>query len=234
MKTKDVHASRFLAGKLLLGAILTSAAIALSSCATTQPANPESSPSPNALANAIEATASRGTTKIAVEVVSDTETLAGTGSASLTSGTGQIDWTNLVTGEEYTELNNKDGLYSQIDGTWFLAPPGTVTPTSGAIAPLSELIELKITSEGSLVGQLPLTIENGLNLSEEDLVSIPAECPLFIDTQITLNESGLITEISKEFPCPGYQRVSTTMLSEFGTSLDLAEPVDPIEVPGNQ
>jgi hypothetical protein len=84
------------------------------------------------------------------------------------------------------------------------------------------------------VGQLPLTIENGLNLSEEDLMNIPAECPLFIDTQITLNESGLITEISKEFPCPEYQRVSTTMLSEFGTSLDLAEPVDPIEVPGNQ
>lgn len=220
--------------KTFVVAALVVPALSLSSCATTQPANPESSPSPNALANAIEATASRGTTKITVEVVSDTETLAGTGSASLTSGTGQIDWTNLVTGEEYTELNNKDGLYSQIDGTWFLAPPGTVTPTSGAIAPLSELSELKITSEGSLVGQLPLTIENGLNLSEEDLVSIPAECPLFIDTQITLNESGLITEISKEFPCPGYQRASTTILSDFGTSLDLAEPVDPIEVPGNQ
>lgn len=208
--------------------------LSLSSCATTQPADPESSPSPNALANAIEATASRGTTKITVEIVSDTETLTGTGSASLTSGTGQINWTNLVTGEETIELNNKDGLYSQIDGTWFLAPPGTITPTSGAMSPLSELNELKITSEGSLVGQLPLTIESGLNLSEEDLVSIPTECPLFIDTQITLNESGLITEISKEFPCPGYQRVSTTVLSDFGTSLDLAEPVDPVEVPGNQ
>ncbi len=213
---------------------LAVAVVTLAGCSTTPTANPEASPSPNELANAIEATASRGTAKLSAEVVSDSETLIGAGSVSLTSGTGQITWTNLATGTELTELQTKDGLYSQIDGSWFLAPVGTVTPTSGAISPLSGLSELDATSGSTLSGQLPLTIDSGLNFSEEELVSIPAECPSVIAVQVSLNESGLITEITKEFDCPGYQRVSLIRLSDFGTVLNLADPVDPIEVPGNQ
>lgn len=213
---------------------LAVAVLTLAGCSSTPTANPETSPSPNELDNAIEATASRGTANLSAEVVSDSETLIGAGSVSLTSGKGQITWTNLATASELTELQTKEGLYSQIDGSWFLAPVGTVTPTSGTISPLSGLSELDATSESTLSGQLPLTINSGLNLSEEELVSIPAECPSVVEVQITLNESGLITEISKEFDCPGYQRVSQIRLSDFGTALNLAEPVDPIEVPGNQ
>lgn len=213
---------------------LVIAVITLSACATNQTANPQSSPSPNALANAIEATSARGTANVTIEIVSDIETLTGTGSSSLTSGRGQILWSNLETGEEITELNHKDGLYSFIDGSWFLAPIGTVTPTSGAIAPLSGLSELNATAEDPFRGQLPLTLESGMNISEEELVDIPADCPSVIDVQIALNDSGLITEITKEFNCPGYERVSVTRLSDFGISLDFAEPVDAIEVPGNQ
>lgn len=208
--------------------------IALSACATNQTADPQSSPSPNELASAIEATSARGTANLGVEVASDTETLTGSGTASLTSGTGQITWSNLVTGEELTELNNKDGLYSQIDGTWFVAPPGTLTPTSGALAPLSGLNELTASEEEPLRGQLPLTLESGMNLSEEELINIPSDCPALIDVQVTLNDSGLITGISKEFDCPGYQRVSVTRLTDFGTSLNLDAPSEAIEVPGNQ
>lgn len=219
---------------LIVTSTLVVASVVLSACATQQAANPDSSPSPNELANAIEATSARGTARLAVEVVSDTETLTGSGSASLTSGTGQITWSHLGTGEEFTELNNRDGLYSQIDGSWFVAPPGTVTPTSGAMTPLAGLNELTANEEDPLQGQLPLTLESGMNLSEEELIELPADCPAVIDVHVTLNDSGLITEISKEFTCPDYQRVSVTRLTDFGTSLDLAEPSEAIEVPGNQ
>lgn len=209
-------------------------ALVLTACGTEQQVNPQSSPSPNVLDNAIEATAARGTAVVTVEIVSDLETLTGVGSTSLTTGRGQVTWTNSVTGEIVTELNTKDGLYSEIDGTWFLAPPGTLTPTSTAINPLNGLGDLKSPTSDPLVGTLPLTIESGLNFSEEDLISLPAECSPVVDVQIQVDSSGLITQVTKEFECEGNQRVSVINLTEFGTALDLAEPVDAIEVPGNQ
>lgn len=201
---------------------------------STPAPTPQSSPTPNALANAIEATASRGAANLMIEITSNTESLAGVGSASLTSKTGQLMWTNVATAEEFTELNNKDGLYTQLDGSWYLAPAGTISPTSGAMSPLAGLSGLMNTSQDPLVGRLPLTIESGLNFSEEDLTNLPSDCPTFINVQITVNSAGLITGITKEFTCPEYQRVSSTFLSDFGTSINLLEPVDPIAVPGNQ
>ncbi len=227
----NVHMNRSI---IMNGTALLVAGLTLTACATTKTANPQASPSSNQLTNAIVATASRGTANLTVEIIGEIEELTGTGFASLTSGTGQVTWTNLATETEITELYTKDGLYSLIDGSWFLAPAGTFTPTSGAISPLSGLSELTANPENPLSGQLPLTIESGLNFSEEELLSIPTECPDTIAVEITLTESGLINEIAKEFNCPGYQRVSLVRLSDFGTSLNLVEPVDPIEVPGNQ
>jgi hypothetical protein len=209
-------------------------AITLAGCADQESATPTSSPSPNELANAIEATAARGTAAINIEISSSFEYLTGVGSTSLTSSRGEITWSSDKTAGSITELVNKDGLFTLIDGQWFQAPEGTLTPTSAAIGPLNGLGNLVTSPENNLSGTLPLTLESGLNFSEEELVNLPAECVREVDVSISIDESGLIQAIQKEFACPGNDRSSITLLSDFGSPLNLTEPTDPIEVPGNQ
>jgi hypothetical protein len=213
--------------------ILT-AAICLAGCADQDSASPTSSPSPNELANAIEVTAARGTAAITMEISSPYEFLTGVGSTSLTSTRGEITWSSDKTDDSITELVNKDGLFTLIDGQWFQAPEGTITPTSAAIGPLDGLIDLVTTPENNLSGTLPLTIESGLNFSEEELVNLPSECVREVNVSISIDESGLIQAIQKEFTCAENDRSSLTLLSDFGSPLNLTEPTDPIEVPGNQ
>ncbi|MCF8529921.1 MAG: hypothetical protein K9G69_01345 [Candidatus Nanopelagicales bacterium] len=218
-------------------ALLLLTLVALSACAPTAPVNPQSSPSPNPLDNAIEATASRGTAALSVEIVSDSDVLTGRGRTSLTSGRGMIEWTNQSDATTTTELTSRDGLYTQIDGDWFVAPVGTVSPTSGFLNPLGVLTEITPTSnpaDGTLSGTAPLTLESGLNFSEEDLVNLPGDCPPVVQVSVDLDSAGLITRVSQEFVCPGNNRLSVVQLSDLGISLDLPEPTDAIEVPGNQ
>ena len=207
----------------------------LSACAAQEPAAPSLSPTPNELANAIELTAARGTTAITVTIESDTETLTGTGSTSMTSPKGSITWnsSNSNTGI-WTELQTRKALYSFIDDTWFAAPPGTFTPTSAALSPLDGLNELVANSDNPFSGTLPLTIESGLNFSEEELVNLPSECPPEISVSIELDTNGGINRITKEFMCPDYDRFSVTELTGFGITVTVTEPTDAIEVPGNQ
>lgn len=220
---------RRLAGFLLPGLLV------LSACAPQQVANPQPSPSPNALANAIETTAARGTAEITVTIDGDFGTLTGTGSTSLISPRGTITWESTDSDQgTWTELVTRKGLYSFIDDLWYLAPPGTHTPTSGALAPLDGLNQLTGASSESSSGSLPLTIESALNFSEEELLSLPAECPREVSVKLDINSDGIIERITKEFTCPDFNRLSVTELTDFGTSLDITEPEDAIEVPGNQ
>ncbi len=222
-------------------ALLLLTLVALSACAPTAPVNPQSSPSPNPLDNAIEATASRGTAALSVEIVSDSDVLTGRGRTSLTSGRGMIEWTTESDATTTTELTSRDGLYTQIDGDWFVAPVGTVSPTSGFLNPLGVLTELTPTGNpvdgtlsGTLSGTAPLTLESGLNFSEEDLVNLPGDCSPVVQVSVDVDSAGLITRVSQEFVCPGNNRFSVVQLSDLGTPLDLPEPTDAIEVPGNQ
>lgn len=218
-------------------ALLLLTLVALSACAPTAPVNPQSSPSPNPLDNAIEATASRGTAALSVEIVSDSDVLTGRGRTSLTSGRGMIEWMTESDATTTTELTSRDGLYTQIDGDWFVAPVGTVSPTSGFLNPLGVLTELTPTGnpvDGTLSGTAPLTLESGLNFSEEDLVNLPGDCSPVVQVSVDVDSAGLITRVSQEFVCPGNNRFSVVQLSDLGTPLDLPEPTDAIEVPGNQ
>jgi hypothetical protein len=208
--------------------------ITLAGCAAQESASPTSSPSPNDLANAIEMTAARGTAAMEIEIRSPFEFLTGVGRAALTSDRGQVTWSSDKTDDSITELVNSDGLFTLIDDQWFQTPMGTVTPTSAAIQPLTGLNELLTSPENTLVGTLPLTIESGLNFSEEELVNLPSECVREVSVSITTDQSGLITTIQKDFTCTDNDRSSVTTLSGFGSPLDLSEPIDPIEVPGTQ
>lgn len=215
--------------------LLLASVLFVSACAPQQQANPQPSPSPNALANAIETTATRGTAKITVTIDGDFGTLTGIGSTSLISPRGTITWESTDAEEDaWTELRTRKGLYSFIDDLWYLAPPETQTPTSGALAPLDGLNQLTEDSSGSLSGMLPLTMESALNFSEEELVDLPAECPREVSVKIDVNSDGIIERITKEFLCPQFDRLSVTELTDFGTSLGITEPEDAIEVPGNQ
>lgn len=220
---------RRLAGFLLPGLLV------LSACAPQQVANPQPSPSPNALANAIEATAARGTAEITVTIDGDFGTLTGAGSTSLISPRGTMTWESTNADEgAWTELITRKGLYSLIDDLWYLAPPGTHTRTSGALAPLDGLNQLETNSVDPFSGSLPLTIESALNFSEEELVNLPAECPREVTVNLEVNSAGIIERITKEFTCPDFNRLSVTELTNLGKSLDITEPEDAIEVPGNQ
>lgn len=220
---------RRLAGFLLPGLLV------LSACAPQQVANPQPSPSPNALANAIEATAARGTAQITVTIDGGFGAVTGTGSTSLISPRGTITWESTNADEgAWTELITRKGLYSLIDDLWYLAPPGTHTPTSGALAPLDGLNQLETNSVDPFSGSLPLTIESALNFSEEELVNLPAECPREVTVNLEVNSAGIIERITKEFTCPDFNRLSVTELTNLGKSLDITEPEDAIEVPGNQ
>jgi hypothetical protein len=213
---------------------LLTAAIALVGCGEQESASPTASPSPNELANAIEVTAARGTAAVKIEISSPYEYLTGVGSTSLTSNRGEITWSSDKTADSITELVNKDGLFTLIDDQWFQAAEGTVTPTSAAIGPLNGLGNLVTSPDNNLSGTLPLTIESGLNFSEEELVNLPSECLREVKVSISIDEFGLIQAIQKEFTCTGNDRSSMTLLSDFGSPLNLTEPKDPIEVPGNQ
>lgn len=228
-------------------AALVVGVVLLSACAQQDPVDPTASdtvspttnptlaPSPNALADAIEATAARGTAQVSVTIDSPSQTVNGTGSTSLTSPKGSIRWESTDEGVgTWTELLTRTGLYSLIDDTWFLAPAGTFTPTSAALTPLDGLNQLDADPAAPLAGTLPLTIESGLNFSEEDLVNLPQECPAEITVSLEVDAAGIINQITKEFICPDYDRYSVTKLTEFGTAITVTEPTDAIEVPGNQ
>jgi len=91
---------------------------------------PSSSPSANALDSAIEATAARGTAVLNISIDSADQQIAGVGSAYLANNRGEIAWSDQSSNESWTDLINSDGTYTLVDGSWFLAPTGTQTPTS--------------------------------------------------------------------------------------------------------
>lgn len=214
-----------------------------SAAATTDastPDQPDASVDPNqALVEGIAATAQTGSAAVSMSIDSTSLDSAqgssiGSGSLDFTSGSGEISWTS---GEDsWTDLINAEGTFTFTEGVWFQAPVGSTTPTSANISPLDNLESLSnltITS-GTISGTAELTTSSGMNFSEEELVEISSTCPTDLDVTITLDDSGRITDIVREFTCPGFERTSALQLSDFGQPVTLSTPTDVFEVPGNQ
>jgi hypothetical protein len=222
--------------------VAISAIFALAGCSTNTTSNansstpvaPSASPSANILDSAIEATLSRGTAVLLITIDSNDSLVTGTGAASLGNNRGEIAWLNHESNESWTDLIDSEGTYSLVDGTWFLAPDGTQTPTSGNISPLSHLGSLTSQNGDELTGTLALTIDSGMNLSDEELVELTKICDMDLEVEIALDPTGLISSINKTFNCVGNERVSVTQLADFGSPIELSTPDDVFEVDPNQ
>jgi hypothetical protein len=222
--------------------VAISAIFALAGCSTNTTSNansstpvaPSASPSANILDSAIEATLSRGTAVLLITIDSNDSLVTGTGAASLGNNRGEIAWLNQESNESWTDLIDSEGTYSLVDGTWFLAPDGTQTPTSGNISPLSHLGSLTSQNGDELTGTLALTIDSGMNLSDEELVELTKICDMDLEVEIALDPTGLISSINKTFNCVGNERVSVTQLADFGSPIELSTPDDVFEVDPNQ
>ena len=219
-----------------------SAIFALAGCSTDTSSDttnstliaPSASPSANTLDNAIEATLSRGTAVLGITIDSNDSQVTGSGTTSLGNNRGEIAWLDQASNESWTDLIDSKGTYTFADGSWFLAPDGTQTPTSGNISPLSHLGSLTSENSDELSGTLALTIDSGMNLSEEEIVELTKICEMNLEVEISLDSKGLINSIIKSFNCVGNERVSVTQLADFGSPIDLSTPENVFEVDPNQ
>jgi hypothetical protein len=222
--------------------VAIAAVFALAGCSTgtstntnySMPIAPSSSPSANTLDNAIEATLSRGTAVLRITIDSNDSQVTGSGATSLGNNRGEIAWLDQASNESWTDLIDSKGTYSLVDGSWFLAPDGTRTPTSGNISPLSHLSSLTSENGDELTGTLALTIDSGMNLSEEEIVELSKICDMNLEVAIALDSTGLINSIVKSFNCVGNERVSVTQLADFGSPIELSTPENVFEVDPNQ
>lgn len=223
-------------------AVFLIAIVALAACSTetdslsntTTPIGPSTSPSANILDNAIEATLSRGTAALRVTIDSNDSQVTGSGTTSLANNRGEIAWVDQESNESWTDLIDSDGSYTLVDGSWFLAPEGTQTPTSGNISPLSHLGSLTSQNDGELSGTITLTIDSGMNFSDEELIELSKICDMVLDVEMVLDSTGLISSIIKSFNCVGNERVNVTQLSDFGSPIKLSTPENVFELDPNQ
>lgn len=195
---------------------------------------PSSSPSANVLDNSIEATLARGTAVLQITIESMDSQVTGTGSTAFGNNRGEIAWVDQSSNESWTDLIDSEGTFTLIDASWFLAPVGTQTPTSGNISPLSQISGLTSQSDNELSGTLPLTIDSGMNFSDEELVELAKICDMNLEVDITLDSKGLIQFINKSFNCTGNERLSATEFSNLGAPIEFSTPVDVFEIDPNQ
>ncbi len=225
-----------------VAAIVIAASFVLAGCSASTTSDsglptsiaPSPSPAANILDNAIESTVSRGTALISISIDSTDPQVSGSGSTSLANNRGEINWLDQSTNESWTDLINSDGTYTLVEQSWFLAPTGTQTPTSGNISPLSQIGSMVETGENSLEGSVALTIDSGMNFSDEELTELGKSCDMALDVEVGLNADGLISSIVKSFVCEGNEKVSVTELSDFGSPINLSTPEDAFEVDPNQ
>jgi len=205
-----------------------------SNSTSSGPVAPSTSPSANILDSAVGATLSRGTAVLDITIDSNDSQVTGNGGTSFGNNRGEIVWVDQASNESWTDLIDSDGTYSLVDGSWFLAPENTQTPTSGNISPLAQIGNLTSPNGDGLTGTLALTIDSGMNFSVEELIELAKVCDMNLDVGIALDSTGLINSIIKSFNCVGNERVSVTQFSEFGSPIDLSTPENAFEVDPNQ
>jgi hypothetical protein len=231
MRRTAVVVSAVLAASLALGGCSTSSPTGSN---TESPIAPSSSPSANILDSSIAATLARGTASLRIEIDSMNSQVLGTGFTSLGNNRGEIAWVDQGSNDTWTDLIDSEGTYTLVDGSWFLSPVGTQTPTSGNISPLSQIGSLTAQDEDALKGTLPLTIDSGMNFSDEELVELSKICEMNLEVEVILDSNGLIRSINKSFNCPGNERLSVAELSDLGSPIELSTPEDVFEVDPNQ
>ena len=223
-------------------AFILASTIALAGCSTASSSDPglptaiapSLSPSANIVDSAIESTVARGTARISIAIDSQDDRVTGSGSIALAKSLGEIGWNNESSDESWIDLLNSDGTYTFVDNSWFVAPVGTNTPTSGNISPLSQIGSLLSEGENPLKGSIALTIESGMGFSDEEISRLAKICQTELAVEVGLDPNGVINYIEKSFDCTGNEKVSISELSDFGSPINLSTPEDAFSIDPNQ
>ena len=223
-------------------ALILTSTLALAGCSTASSSDPglptaiapSVSPSANIVDNAIESTVARGTARISISIDSQDGRVAGSGNIAPAKSRGEINWNNESSDESWIDLLNSDGTYTFVDNSWFVAPVGTNTPTSGNISPLSQIGSLLSEGENPLKGSIALTIESGMGFSDEEISRLAKICQMELAVEVGLDPNGVINYIEKSFDCTGNEKVSISELSDFGSPINLSTPEDAFSIDPNQ
>lgn len=216
----------------------------LSGCAsTTSPApSPTASSASASIDRALDRTRAADSARITVELLTTVDgvddAISGEGDVALDDDLGQMQWMSAAGSS--VERRTGDEVFVQLDppaGSWLLAPGGT--PTSGAMAPLRGLDELRDMhasgSEDLAIGRaerftgwlpvIPFVRDMGLNPTAADAVATDDRAS--IDVTVWVDRDGTVRRIMRTLRTSQPIAAATfTDLVRFGVAVDVRPPVD--------
>lgn len=206
------------------------------------------------LSAALDATQARGTASMEVLVLTtlgDLEAaVEGVGVIDFQSDAAEVAWSDEF--GDVIERKTPDGLFVQLDppeGSWFQFDSGNATPTSYALAPLTDLTSVvDIQNEGTervdgmettrLVGTTPPEdCINGAGFSQEDELEFGDD--VICGVSVWVDEEGLIVRVDRTFRATTSagveaRSVRSTTFTDFGSVITVPTPTDVLDAPEGQ
>lgn len=203
---------------------------------------------------ALDATLGRGSATMEVLVLTtlgDLEAaVEGVGVIDFAADAAEVSWSDEFGG--VIERKTPDGLFAQLDppdGSWFQFDSQNATPTSYALAPLTDLDSVRdVANEGPdrvdgietvrLVGTTrPEDCLSGAGFSPEDELEFGDDVVCAVS--VWVDEEGLIVRIDRTFAATtstGTQArsVRSTTFTDFGSIVSVTTPTDVMQAPEGQ
>lgn len=203
---------------------------------------------------ALDATLARGTATMEVLVLTalgDLEAaVEGVGVIDFTTGAAEVAWSDEF--GDVIERKTADGLFVQLDppgGSWFQFDSQNATPTSFALAPLTDLNSVSdISNEGPervdgietvrLVGTTQSAdCLSGAGFSPEDELEFGDDVVCAVS--VWVDEEGLIVRIDRTFSATSSagdeaRSVRSTTFTDFGSVVTVTTPTDVMQAPEGQ
>lgn len=203
---------------------------------------------------ALDATLARGSATMEVLVLTalgDLEAaVEGVGVIDFTTGAAEVAWSDEF--GDVIERKTADGLFAQLDppdSSWFQFDSQNATPTSFALAPLTNLESVSdISNEGPeridgietvrLVGTTQAEdCLSGAGFSPEDELEFRDDVVCAVS--IWVDEDGLIVRIDRTFSATSSagdeaRSVRSTTFTDFGSIVTVTTPTDVMQAPEGQ
>jgi hypothetical protein len=203
---------------------------------------------------ALDATQTRGTATMEVLVLTTLGELEaaveGVGVIDFNADAAEIAWSDEF--GDVIERKTPDGLFVQLDppdGSWFQFDSENSTPTSYALAPLTDLASVSdLQNEGTeridgmdttrLVGTTrPEDCISGAGFSQEDELEFGDD--VICGVSVWIDEEGLIVRVDRTFratTATGVEArsVRSTTFTDFGSVINVSTPTDVLDAPEGQ
>jgi hypothetical protein len=242
--------------RIFLVALLLALLTACSSDANdAQETTPDPTPTADVtLPAALDATQARGTATMEVLVLTtlgDLEAaVEGVGVIDFRTGAAEIAWSDEF--GDVIERSTPDGLFVQLDppsGSWFQFDSDNATPTSFALAPLTDLATVTdLQNEGTeridgmdttrLVGTTQAEdCISGAGFSPEDELEFGGD--VICGVSVWVDEEGLIVRIDRTFRATTStgveaRSVRSTTFADFSSVVNVPTPTDVFDAPEGQ